>query len=71
MMSGEIQKGINSNIELRFKHGNSRWKALDEKNLMEIWERAFEMIEKSEILMSHPLKRYLGVRCVTLPMLPL
>jgi hypothetical protein len=65
MMPEELQKGITSNPELGFEHGNSRWKSLDEQKMMEISGRGFEMIEKSEILMPHPLKRYLGVGCVT------
>jgi hypothetical protein len=37
----------------------SGWKDLDEKKVMEISRRGFEMMEESEILMPHPLKRYL------------
>jgi hypothetical protein len=33
--------------------------------MMEISGRGFKMIKKREILMPHPLKRYLGVGCVT------
>jgi len=60
MIPKELRKGITSDLELGFEHGNSRWKALDEQKLTEISERGFEMIEKREILMPHPLKRYLG-----------
>jgi hypothetical protein len=35
MMTEELQKGINSNPELGFEHGNSRWKSLDEQKVME------------------------------------
>jgi hypothetical protein len=36
MMLAELRKGITPNIELEFEHGNSGWKALDEKKVMEI-----------------------------------
>jgi hypothetical protein len=38
MMPEELRKGITSNPELRFEHGNNRWKALDEQKVMEISE---------------------------------
>jgi hypothetical protein len=59
MMHEELQKGITSNPELGFEHGNSRWKALDEKKVMDISRRGFEMMEERKILMPHILKRYL------------
>ena len=58
MMPEELQKGITSNLELGFEHGDSGLKSLDEQKVMEISGRGFEMIEKSEILMPLPLKRY-------------
>jgi hypothetical protein len=59
MMPEELRKGITSNPELGFEHGNSRWKDLDEQKMMEISGRGFEMIEKRKILMPHPSKGYL------------
>ena len=44
MMPEDLQKGITSNIELRFEHGNSRWKAIDEQKSMETSGRGFEMV---------------------------
>jgi hypothetical protein len=58
MMPEELQKGITSNPELEFEHGNSRWNVLDNQKRMEISRRGFQRIEKSEILIPHPLKRY-------------
>jgi hypothetical protein len=52
MMPEEIWKGITSNLELGFEHGNSHWKALDEQKVMEILRRGFKMMEESEILIS-------------------
>jgi hypothetical protein len=65
MMLEELQKGIISNSELESEHGNSRWKALEEKKMTKISGRVFDMTEESEILMPHPLKRYLRVGCAT------
>jgi hypothetical protein len=59
MMPEELRKGITSNPELGFEHGNSRWKSLDEQKVMDISRRGFKMMEEREILMPHPLKRYL------------
>jgi hypothetical protein len=59
MMLEELQRGLTSNLELIFEHGNSCWKALDEQKMMEISRRGFKMMEESKILMPHPLKRYL------------
>jgi hypothetical protein len=50
----ELRKGITSNPELGFEHGNSGWKYLDEKKVMETSRRGFKMIKESEILMPHP-----------------
>jgi hypothetical protein len=47
------------------EHGDSGWKYLDEKTLMEIPELGFEIVKENEIMMPRPLKEYLGVRCVT------
>jgi hypothetical protein len=33
----KIQKGITSNPELVFEHGDSGWKALEDKKVMETW----------------------------------
>ena len=33
---------------------------------MEISELGFEIVKENEIMMPHPLKEHLGVRCVTL-----
>jgi hypothetical protein len=41
MMHEELQKGITSNPELGFEHGNSHWKSLDEQKVMEISGRGF------------------------------
>jgi hypothetical protein len=38
MMPEELWKGITSNPELGFEHGNSCWKSLDEQKRMEIRE---------------------------------
>jgi hypothetical protein len=65
MMLEELQEGIASNLGLIFEHGNSLWKSLDEHKVMEILGRGFEMMEDREILMPHPLKRYLAVGFVT------
>jgi hypothetical protein len=46
MMPEELWKGITSNPELRFEHGNSRWKSLDEQKVMEISRRGFKMMEE-------------------------
>jgi hypothetical protein len=32
---------------------------------MEIPELGFEIVKENKIMMPHPLKEYLGVRCVT------
>jgi hypothetical protein len=53
-MSEELQKGITSNPELGFEHGNSRWKSLDEKMMMETSGRGFKMIKKRKNLMPIP-----------------
>ena len=59
MMLAQLQKVITPNPELRFEHGNGGWKSLDKQKVVEISRRGFEMMEESEILMPHPLKRYL------------
>jgi hypothetical protein len=45
-MLEELHKGINSNTELRFEHGNSHWKYLEENMMMETSGRGFNMIKK-------------------------
>jgi len=50
----EIWKGVTPNPELIFEQGRSCWKALDEKKMMDIPERWFEIIKEREILMPHP-----------------
>jgi len=36
MKPEELRKGITSNPELIFEHGNSRWKSLDKKKVMDM-----------------------------------
>jgi hypothetical protein len=59
MILEELQKGINSNPELEFEHGNSRWRALDEQKVMERSIRGFKMMEESENFDATSLKNVL------------
>jgi hypothetical protein len=54
MMPAKLQKGITSNPELEFEHGNGGSKALDDQKMMKISRRGFEMIKERNILMLHP-----------------
>jgi hypothetical protein len=59
MMLVELRKGITSNPELGFEHGNSGWKYLDEKKVMDILRRGFNMIKEKRIFDAPSLKRVL------------
>jgi hypothetical protein len=50
----ELWKGITSNPDLGFEHGDSGRKTLDKQKVMETSRRGFETMEESEILMPHP-----------------
>jgi hypothetical protein len=58
MMPEEFKKGITSNLDLKFEHGNNCWKSLDEQKVMAISGRGFKIIQKRKVLMPHPLKTY-------------
>jgi hypothetical protein len=64
-MLEELQEEINFNLELIFQYGGNHLKSHGEKKLMEISKLGLEIVKENKIMMPHPLKEYLGVKCAT------